>query len=250
MDYKALNAATICDRFPIPTIDELLDELGSTIVFTKIDLYSGYHQIHLTPIDTHKTAFRTMDGHYEFLVMPFGLTNAPSTFQAAMNDLLRPYLRRFVLVFFDDILVYSPTLQDHLTHLELILQLLAQHHFFAKLSKCSFATTQVSYLGHLISSIGVTPDPDKIQAITSWPQPRSLTDLRAFLGLTGFYRKFVHHYATLVSPLTDLLQHKQFTWTSAAQEAFQILQAHMAKIPTLRLPDFQQPFTVEQTPLL
>ena len=141
MDYRALNAATIRDCLPIPTIDELLDELGSTIVFTKIDLYSEYHQIRLIPQDTYKSAFRTIDGHYEFLVMPFGLTNAPSTFQAAMNDLLRPYLWRFVIVFFDDILIYSPSLQEHIVHLKIILEVLHTKNFFAKLSRCSFATS-------------------------------------------------------------------------------------------------------------
>ena len=165
VDYRALNATTIRDRFPIPTIDELLDELGSATVFTKLDLYAGYHQIRVTPKDTHKTAFRTTDGHYEFLVMPFGLTNAPSTFQAAMNDLLRPYLRRFVLVFFYDILIYSPTLQDHITHLQIILDLLDTKQFFVKLTKCSFATTQVHYLGHIISLGGVSPDPEKVTSI-------------------------------------------------------------------------------------
>jgi len=198
----------------------LLDELGSATVFVKIDLYSKYHQIRLIPQDTHKSAFRTIDGHYEFLVMPFGLTNAPSTFQAAMNDLLKPYLQRFVIVFFDDILIYSPNLQEHVVHLKIILEVLHTKKFFAKLSKCSFDTSKVNYLGHIISAKGVAPDPEKVIVIHNWPHPCSLTELRDFLGLTGFYRKFVYHYATLAAPLTDLLHNKKFTWSVLAQEAF------------------------------
>jgi len=187
VDYRALNAVIICNCFPIPTIDELLDELGSATVFTKIDLYSGYHQIKVILEDTHKTTFRTIDDHYEFIVIPFGLFNAPSTFQAAMNDLLRPHLRRFVLVIFYVILIYSPTLADHFQHLHVFLDLLETKHFYAKLSECSFATTQVSYLGHLISSDEVAPDPNKVKAINDWPTPRSHTELRGFFGRTGFY---------------------------------------------------------------
>ncbi|XP_058757342.1 uncharacterized protein LOC131630580 [Vicia villosa] len=245
VDYRALNAATIRDRFPIPTIDELFDELGSATLFTKIDLRSGYHQIRVVPEDTHKTAFRTFDGHYEFLVMPFGLTNAPSTFQSAMNDLLRPYLRRFVLVFFYDILIYSNSYSDHLLHLTLILDLLASNKFVAKLSKCVFAVPKVDYLGHVISFNGVTPDPDKIQAILEWPAPRSLTQLRGFLGLTGFYRRFVRHYATLAAPLTDLLRFTKFTWSTEAESAFTNLKKIMTETPVLALPDFSKTFVVE-----
>jgi len=227
VDYRALNAATIRDHFPIPTIDELLDELGSATVFTKIDLHLGYHQILLMPEDTYKTTFRTIDGHYEFLVMPFGLTNAPSTFQATMNDLLRPYLRQFVLVFFYDILIYSPSLQDYFVHLKKILEVLQTQKKIAKLSKCSFATTEVSYLGHIISTHRVQPDLEKILATHNWPQPCSLTALRGFLGLTGFYKNFIKHYATLAAPLTDFLQHHKFTWLELAQQAFDKLKLHM-----------------------
>ncbi|XP_058767801.1 uncharacterized protein LOC131641513 [Vicia villosa] len=245
VDYRALNAVTVRDRFPIPTIEELFDELGSATIFSKIDLRSGYHQIRVAKEDTHKTAFRTFDGHYEFLVMPFGLTNAPSSFQSAMNDLLRPYLRRFVLVFFDDILIYSTCLSDHVYHLKLILNLLCSNQFYAKLSKCTFAVPKVDNLGHIISGEGVTPDPTKIQAMLDWQRPRSLTSLRGFLGLTGFYRRFIRHYATLAAPLTDLLQSTKLHWNDTADEAFTTLKSKMTEAPVLHLPHFSQTFVLE-----
>jgi hypothetical protein len=150
------NSITIKDRFPIPTVDELLDELHGATVFSKIDLTAGYHQICLASKDTHKTAFRTVDGHYEFLIMPFGLTNAQSTFQATMNDLFRDVLRRYMLVLFDDILFYSQSTEEHYCHLQQVFETLSQHHFFAKPSKCIFAVPFVDYLGHIISEKGVT----------------------------------------------------------------------------------------------
>lgn len=244
VDYRALNSITIKDRFPIPTIDELLDELHGATVFTKIDLRSGYHQIRLATEDIQKTDFCTLDGHYEFLVMPFGLSNAPSTFQSAMNDLLRPFLRKCALVFFDDILICSPSWETHLQHLDQILNLLLQNSFFAKLSKCQFAVSSVDYLGHIISSNGVQADPNKVQAMVSWPIPKNISALRAFLGLTGFYRRFVKNYATIASPLTDLLKANAFVWNDAAATSFQNLKEAMQTLPLLTLPDFTQPFEV------
>ncbi|KAJ9511611.1 hypothetical protein QJQ45_007360 [Haematococcus lacustris] len=246
VDYRALNQLTIKNRYPLPRIDDLLDQLAGARVFSKIDLKSGYHQIRVAEADIHKTAFRTRYGHYEYTVMPFGLCNAPATFQRLMNDIFRPHLDQFVLVYLDDILIYSRSEAEHLEHLRTVLGLLRQHQLYANLSKCAFFLPSMDFLGHIISAAGIHPDPAKIRAMVEWPVPRNLNDLRSFLGSANYYRRHIHHHAHLILPLTNLLKAETpWSWGPEQQEAFERVKAALASNPVVRPPDFPRPFTVK-----
>ena len=193
----------------------------TTRVFSKIDLRLGYHQLKIRSKDVPKTTFRTRYGHYEFLVMPFGLTNAPAVFMDLMNRIFQPYLDQFVIVFIDDILIYSGSKEDHEEHLRVVLQILRENQLYAKFSKCQFWLDSVAFLGHVISAEGISVDPQKIEAIVNWKPPTNVTEIRSFLGLAGYYRKFVEGFSKLAAPLTKLTRKEEkFVWSEACQQKF------------------------------
>ncbi|KAJ0832489.1 putative nucleotidyltransferase, Ribonuclease H [Helianthus annuus] len=237
IDYRELNKITIRNRYPLPRIDDLFDQLQGAKFFSKIDLRSGYHQLRVRDQDVHKTAFRTRYGHYEFLVMPFGLTNAPAVFMDLMNRVFHEYLDRFVIVFIDDILVFSKSRVEHEDHLRTVLGTLRQEKLYAKFSKCDFWLEKVAFLGHIVSAEGITMDPSKVEAITKWPRPTSVTEVRSFLGLAGYYRRFVEGFSILALPLTQLLRKGvKFTWNDDREKSFEALKQKLVSAPILTLP--------------
>jgi transposase InsO family protein len=246
IDYWRLNTLTVARKFPLPVIDELIDELTGARWFSKLDLCAGYHQIRLAPGEEYKTAFHTHSGQLEYKVMSFGLSGAPATFQAAMNTTLQSVLRKHALVFFDDILVYSSTLEQHVDHLQSVLALLRRDKWQVKLSKCSFGQNSLAYLGHIINGDGVATDPSKIKEISNWHTPSCVKELRSFLGLAGYYRKFVCHFGVIAKPLTQLLKKNTiYTWSPDADAAFNLLKQSLVSAPVLAIPDFSLPFVVD-----
>ncbi|KAJ9536325.1 hypothetical protein OSB04_un000505 [Centaurea solstitialis] len=237
IDYMELNKITIKNRYPLPRIDDLFDQLQGATYFSKIDLRSGYHQMRVREEDIAKTAFRNRYGHYEFLVMPFGLTNAPAVFMDLMNRVCRLYLDKFVIVFIDDILIYSQSKEDHEHHLRLILELLKAEKLYAKFSKCELWIREVHFLGHVVNK-GVHVDPAKIEAIKKWEAPKTPTEIRQFLGLAGYYRRFIANSSKIAQPLTTLTQKdKKSNWGEKQEEAFQLLKHKLCNAPILALPE-------------
>ncbi|CAI7793981.1 unnamed protein product [Closterium sp. NIES-53] len=245
IDYRALNRVTIKSRYPIPRADDLLDQLRGSRYFSKIDLRGGYHRIRVFADDYPKTAFRTRYGRYEYTVMPFGLTNAPSTFQLTMNGVFRDMLDKKVIVYLDDILVYSKTKEEHFRDLEEVFRRLQQNRLITKGSKCEFLKSELEFLGHVVSGDGIKIDPRKVDAIAKWNPPTNIPELQSFLGFVNYVRRFVPNMAGLTKPLTDLL-HKDthFQWGEKEQSAFDTLKNILSSLPVLRLADPSRPFEV------
>ncbi|WVZ76113.1 hypothetical protein U9M48_024115 [Paspalum notatum var. saurae] len=245
VDCRAINNITIRYRYPIPRLDDMLDELSGAIIFTKIDLRSGYHQIEWLG-DEWKTAFKTKFGLYEWLVMPFGLTNAPSTFMRLMNEVLRPFIGLFVVVYFDDIPIYSKSMHEHLEHLRAVFDALRAARLFGNIEKCIFCTQRVAFLGYVVTPRGIEVDSSKIDAIREWPTPTTITRIRSFLGLAGFYRRFVPNFSSIAAPLHELTKKDApFSWGDSQEVAFTTLKDKLTHAPLLQLPDFNKVFELE-----
>ncbi|GJU32374.1 putative reverse transcriptase domain-containing protein [Tanacetum coccineum] len=244
-DKGELNKLTVKNRYPLPRIDDLFDQLQGSCYFSKIDLRSGYHQLRVHEDDIPKTAFRTRYGHFEFTVMPFGLTNAPAVFMDLMNRVCKLYLDKFVIVFIDDILIYSKTKEDHEVHLGLVLELLRKEKLYAKFSKCEFWLQEVHFLGHVVNQNGIHVDPSKIEAVKNWKTPTTPSEIRSFLGLAGYYRRFIANFSKIAKPLTSLTQKNQkYVWGVEQEEAFQTLKNNLCDAPILTLPDGVEDFVV------
>ncbi|GBG71431.1 hypothetical protein CBR_g8850 [Chara braunii] len=238
IDYPKLNAQNVKNTGPLPRIDDLLERLGGAIFFSKLDLKSGYHQISIRPQDRYKTAFKTQYVHFEWVVMPFGLTNAPTTFRAAMTNEFRAMLDRFVLVYLDDILVYSRTLEEHLEHLRRVLETLCRAKYKANRVKCEFVRQELEYLGHFVTPQGISPLSDKIQATQDWPEPRNVTDVRSFLGLAGYYQRFIKGYSKIAAHLSKLqCEDLPFDFGTDARGSFLALKAALLSAEVLRIYD-------------
>ena len=241
IDYRAQNKHTIKNRYSIPRIDDLLDQLRGARVFLTLDLQSGYHQIRISEEDIPKTAFRTPFGHYQFKVLCFGLTNAPATFQHAMNSAFRDCLGKYVLVYLDDILVFSACEEEHLEHLQHVLETLHREQYRAKLKQGEFMKSELPFLGHVVSAVGVRVDPQKVTAVCDWPVLTSVTQVRSFLGLANYFRKFMQGYASMSAPLTDLTKkHARCVWDEKCQAAFERIKECLMRAPVLKHPDFKE----------
>ncbi|MGV1089522.1 MAG: reverse transcriptase domain-containing protein, partial [Mycobacterium sp.] len=244
IDYRNLNKITVKDKYPIPRIDEILDEFKGAAYFTKIDLQQGYHQIRVKPDHVGRTAFQTPFGSFQFRVMPFGLCNAPSTFQRTMNNLLQD-CRSFARVYIDDIVIYSRTLEEHVEHVRKVLEKLRQEKFYARRKKCSFAQQEIEFCGFLVNREGIFTHPEKIKHVKEWPMPKNVKDVRSFIGLAGFYQRFVPNFANLAGPLTALFKKNvSFKWTHVEQTALDKLKAGLIAHTQLAYPDFSRQFVL------
>jgi hypothetical protein len=244
--FEALNKIMVKNHYPLPRIDDLLDQLKNATYFTKLDLRSGYHQVRIFEDDIWKTAFKTKQGLFEWLVMPFGLCNAPATFMWVMNDVFRPFIDDFVIVYLDDILIFSKSWEDHVKHVRKVLDVLKKEKLCLKMSKCEFGKTSLVYLGYIVGGGELKIDPSKVEAIMKWPKPNNVTEVRSFLGAVQYWRKFIANFSFIASPLHALTSTKQvFQWGGKQQKSFETLKEKISTTPVLALPDLQQPFEIE-----
>ncbi|WVZ84422.1 LOW QUALITY PROTEIN: hypothetical protein U9M48_031459 [Paspalum notatum var. saurae] len=244
VDYRPLNAVTVKNKYPLPHIDILFDQLAGARVFSKIDLRSGYYQIKIREEDIPKTAFSTRYGLYEYLVMSFGLTNAPAFFMYMMNSV---FMNDFgqICVFIDDILIYSKNEEEHEEHLQIVLTRLREHKLYAKFSKYEFWLKEVSFLGHILSEKGVAVDPSKVECVLNWKQPETVTEIQSFLGLAGYYRRFIKDFSKTAKPMTTLTKKSaKYSWSPKREEALQSLKRSLTTAPVLAQPDVTRPFDV------
>lgn len=246
IDYRKLNDNTIEDRFPIPNIEDIFEKLGRSIYFTTLDLAKGFHQIRVDPKDRPKTAFSTATGHFEFSRMPFGLKNAPATFQRLINDVLSEYINKICVVYMDDILIFSGSLQEHVVSINKIFKKLIDANLKVQIDKCSFFTRETKFLGHVITEEGIKPNPAKVEAILKLDIPKTQKQIKSFLGITGYYRKFIRDYAKVALPLTKCLQKGSQINSNKEEyvEAFKKLKTLLTSDPILVYPDFERPFTL------
>lgn len=245
VDWRKLNKITKKDSSPLPRIDDTLDRLSDARFFTKIDLTSGYYQVELDEESKEKTAFVTPDGHYQFNRLGMGLCNAPATFQRLMYKVLGNLMWSHCMAYLDDIVIFSKTFEDHMKHLEQVLQKLREAGLKLKPRKCSIAQERLQYLGHIVDSSGVRPDPANVEALTTYPPPKHVKGVQQFLGICGYYRRFIPDYTTISKPLTALTKKNvSFEWTEECQQAFKKLKGYLLSYPLLRHPDFQKPFAI------
>lgn len=245
IDYRKLNEKTLDDRYPIPNITDILDKLGKCQYFSTLDLASGFHQIELAKKDIHKTAFSVEGGHYEFLRMPFGLKNAPATFQRVMDNILREHVGVICLVYMDDIIIYSTSLQEHLINISKVMETLRKHNLKIQIDKSEFLQKEVAFLGHIVTPEGVKPNPDKIKVIQNWPLPKNETELKGFLGTMGYYRKFIKDFAKIAKPLTQQLRKgEKITHSPEFVSAFNRCKNILTSSHVLQRPDLSKPFVL------
>ena len=243
IDYRKVNAVTKSDAYPLPRIDELLERYQTAKWFTSMDLASGFHQVEMEESDKEKTAFICSEGLYEFNVMPFGLKNAPGTFQRMMDKILKEYIGDFVEIYVDDIMIYSRNLEEHIQHIEKVLQKLREYNLVIKLKKCKFCQNKIEFLGHEIGEKGLKPNAKKIEAIDRIKEPETITEVRSFLGLCSYYRRFVKDFSKIAKPLTELTKKDiPFVWTQKCQESFDKLKRILVENPILAHPDFNKEF--------